>query len=99
MASVVDLTQEEFIMKIEIIPRATARALLRIEKMSEKIENEVLDVLHSLKDDDVAAITVEEGEELNTMRLFVKSLVKIEGMNIAIRALEKKNKIVMWKRK
>ena len=86
-------------MKIEIIPRAIARALSRIEKMSAKIEKEVLDVLRSLKDDDGAAITVEEGEELNNMRLFVKGLLKTEGINIAIRALEKKNKIVIWKRK
>jgi hypothetical protein len=78
MANVVQLTQEEFIMKIEIIPRAIARALLRIDKMSAKIENEVLDVLHSLKDDDAATISVGEGEELNNMRLFVKSLVKTE---------------------
>jgi hypothetical protein len=67
--------------------------------MSAKIENEVLDVLRSLKDDDGASITVGEGEELNKIKLFVKSLAKTEGINISIRALEKKNKIVIWKRK
>jgi hypothetical protein len=67
--------------------------------MSAKIGNEVLDVLRSLKDDDGASITMEEGEELNKIKLFVKSLAKTEGINISIRALEKKNKIVIWKRK
>ena len=86
-------------MKIEVIPGTIARALAHIEKMSAKIETEVLDMLRSLKDGEGATITVEEGYELNKMKFFVKRLAKTEGINISVRALERRRLIVIWKRK
>jgi hypothetical protein len=86
-------------MKISIIPGAKARVLARMAKLSEEQEKDVLEMLHSLKDGDGAEICVEEGEGLSNVKNLIRSIAKIEGINITVRALERRNQIVIWKKK
>ena len=84
-------------MQTTIISAEQAKAQAKTARVSLEQEKQILDMLQSITKDEGARVALSQGDNITALKKCIQLIATAEGVNVTVKAIKKKNLILVWR--